>query len=174
MTTLLPEMCKPQVLTRTKLRVLDGLKSRHRFRTKITVHKSPVSLHPRTGNTLAGWWCSLCNHKDHWMSICCTHATFLNFMPRKDHSVLQHSVVQSCLTLQVTQGGCGCSIPGGIQGQAVCGSWQPGLVVGDTAHSRGVETRWSLWSFSTQAILRFYDSVIQNRISCCSRPERIL
>ena len=29
----------------------------------------------------------------------------------------------------------------GIQGQAGCGSGQPGLVVGDPAHSRGVETR---------------------------------
>ena len=29
-------------------------------------------------------------------------------------------------------------IPGGIQGQAGCGSGQPGLVVGDPAHSRGV------------------------------------
>ena len=34
-----------------------------------------------------------------------------------------------------------------------CGSGQPGLVVGDPARSRGVETGWSLWSFSTQAIL---------------------
>ena len=41
---------------------------------------------------------------------------------------------------QVAQGGCGCPIPGGIQGQAGCGSGQPGLVVGDPAHSRGVET----------------------------------
>ena len=39
-----------------------------------------------------------------------------------------------------------------IQGQAGCGSGQPGLVVGDPAHSRGVETRWSLRSFPTQAI----------------------
>ena len=31
---------------------------------------------------------------------------------------------------QVAQGGCGCSVPGCIQG----------LVVGDPAHSRGVET----------------------------------
>jgi len=31
--------------------------------------------------------------------------------------------------------------PGGIQGQAGCGSGQPGLVVGDPTHSRGVETR---------------------------------
>ena len=37
---------------------------------------------------------------------------------------------------QVAQGGCGCPIPGGIQGQAGCGSGQPGLVVGDPAHSR--------------------------------------
>ena len=40
---------------------------------------------------------------------------------------------------QVAQGGCGCPIPGGIQSQAGCGSGQPGLVVGDPAHSRGVE-----------------------------------
>ena len=46
---------------------------------------------------------------------------------------------------QVAQGGCGCPIPGGIQGQAGCGSGQPGLVVGDPAHSRGAGTRWSLW-----------------------------
>jgi len=57
---------------------------------------------------------------------------------------------------QVAQGGCGCPIPAGIQGQAGCGSGQPGLVVGDPAQSRGVETRWSLWSFSTQAILGFH------------------
>ena len=31
---------------------------------------------------------------------------------------------------QVAQGGCGCPIPGGIQGQAGCGSGQPGLVGG--------------------------------------------
>jgi len=38
---------------------------------------------------------------------------------------------------QVAQGGCGCPIPAGIQGQAGCGSGQPGLLVGDPAHSRG-------------------------------------
>jgi len=37
---------------------------------------------------------------------------------------------------QVAQGGCGCPIPGGIQGQAGCGSGQPGLVVG-TLHIEG-------------------------------------
>ena len=41
---------------------------------------------------------------------------------------------------QVAQGGCGCPIPGGIQGQAGCDSGQPGLVIGDPAHGRGVET----------------------------------
>ena len=38
---------------------------------------------------------------------------------------------------QVAQGGCGCPITEGIQGQAGRGSEQPGLVVGDPAHSRG-------------------------------------
>jgi len=42
---------------------------------------------------------------------------------------------------QVAQGGGRCPIPGGIQGQAGCGSGQPVLVVGDLAHSREVETR---------------------------------
>jgi len=61
---------------------------------------------------------------------------------------------------QVAQGGCGCPIPGGIQGQAGCGSGQPGLMVGDPACGRGVETRWSLWSFSTQAVLWFNISLM--------------
>jgi len=30
---------------------------------------------------------------------------------------------------QVAQEGCGCPIPGGIQGRAACGSGQPGLVL---------------------------------------------
>ena len=33
----------------------------------------------------------------------------------------------------------GCPIPAGIQGQAGCGSGQPGLLVGHPAHSRGLE-----------------------------------
>ena len=41
---------------------------------------------------------------------------------------------------QVAQGSCGCPIPGGTQDQAGCGSEQPGLVAGNPAHSRGVET----------------------------------
>ena len=40
---------------------------------------------------------------------------------------------------QVAQGGCGCPIPAGIQGQAGCGSGQPGLLVGDPSHSRGLK-----------------------------------
>jgi len=49
-------------------------------------------------------------------------------------------VVSGAALEQVAQGGCGCPIPGGIHGQAGCGSGQPGLLVGDSAHSRGVET----------------------------------
>lgn len=30
-------------------------------------------------------------------------------------------------------------------------------LIGDPAHSGGLETRWSLWLFSTQAILQLYD-----------------
>jgi len=45
----------------------------------------------------------------------------------------------SSFALNFAQGGCGCPVPGGIQGQAGCGSGQPGLVVGDPAHSRGLE-----------------------------------
>ena len=43
--------------------------------------------------------------------------------------------------LHVAQRGCGCPIPGGIQGKAGCGSGQPGLVVGNPACGRGIETR---------------------------------
>jgi len=39
------------------------------------------------------------------------------------------------------KGGCVCPVPGGIPGQAGCGSGQPGLVVGNPAHGRGVEIR---------------------------------
>lgn len=43
-------------------------------------------------------------------------------------------------------------------GQTGCGSGRPGLVVGDPARNRGVETSWSL-SFLTETILWFYDSL---------------
>ena len=41
---------------------------------------------------------------------------------------------------RLPKGGCGCPILEGIQCQTGCGSGQPGLVGGDPAHSRGVET----------------------------------
>ena len=44
-----------------------------------------------------------------------------------------------CLTLVICQ-----DSPGGIKGQAGCGSRQPGLVAGDPAHGRGIETGLSL------------------------------
>jgi len=59
---------------------------------------------------------------------------------------------------QVAQGGCGCPIPAGIQGQAGCGSGQPGLLVGDTAHSRGLGLDDHCGPF--QPILGFYHSMI--------------
>ena len=43
-----------------------------------------------------------------------------------------------------SQKGGRCPMPGGIQGQDGCGSGQPGLLVGNPTHSRGVETTWSL------------------------------
>ena len=57
---------------------------------------------------------------------------------------------------QVAQGGCGCPIPGGIQGQVGCGSGQPGLVVGDPAHSRGLKLDDHRGSFQPRP---FYDSM---------------
>jgi len=45
------------------------------------------------------------------------------------------------------QGGCGCPISGGIQGQIGCGIGQPNLA------GRGVGIGLSLRSFTTQAIL---------------------
>jgi len=62
---------------------------------------------------------------------------------------------------QVAQGGCGCPIPGGIQGQAGCGSGQPGLVVGDPAHSRGLELDDHCGPFQPRP---FYDSMNQSPV----------
>ena len=42
---------------------------------------------------------------------------------------------------QVAQRGCGCPIPGSVQGQVGWGFEQPGLVEGVPAHGRGVGTR---------------------------------
>ena len=58
---------------------------------------------------------------------------------------------------QVAQGGDGCPIPEGIQGQAGCDSGQPGLVVGDPARSRGLERGEHCGPFQARP---FCDSVI--------------
>jgi len=69
-------------------------------------------------------------------------ASYLDFLGRFRLDVRRKFFTQGGDALeQVAQGGCGCPIPGGIQGQAGCGSGQPDLVVGNPAHSRGVETR---------------------------------
>ena len=66
-------------------------------------------------------------------------------------------IIYRVMTLeQVAQGGCGCPIPGGIQGQAGCGSGQPGLLVGDPAHSRGLELDDHCGPFQPRP---FYDSL---------------
>ena len=65
---------------------------------------------------------------------------------------------------QVVQGGCGCPIPGGIQGQAGCGSGQPGLLVGDPAHSRGLELHEHCGPFQPRP---FYDSVKKQKPCAC-------
>jgi len=68
---------------------------------------------------------------------------------------------------QVAQGGCGCPIPGGIQGQAGCGSGQPGLLVGNPAHSRGLKLDDHCGPFQPRP---FYDSVTTARRDClCTR-----
>ena len=48
---------------------------------------------------------------------------------------------ETCSLEQVAERGCECPSPGDIQGQAGCGSRQPGLVVDDPAHSKGVEIK---------------------------------
>ena len=76
----------------------------------------------------------------------------------RNTKVIQYTMIGKALEY-VAQVGCRCSISGGIQGQAGCGSGQPSLVVDDPAHGRGVETQWSLWFFSTSAIQWFYDTM---------------
>jgi len=63
------------------------------------------------------------------------------------------------LIFLIVQGGCGCPIPGGIQGQAGCGSGQPGLVVGDPAHSRELKLNDHCGPFQPRP---FYDSMIRS------------
>ena len=66
--------------------------------------------------------------------------------------------------------------PGGIQGQAGCGSEQPGLVVGDSAHSRGLKLDGHCGPFQPRP---FYDSMILDHSFhinsfCTKRSEKIL
>ena len=60
---------------------------------------------------------------------------------------------------QVAHGGGGCPIPGGIQGRAGCGSGQPGLVVGDPAHSSGLKLNGYCDPFQPRS---FYDSMLDS------------
>jgi len=56
-------------------------------------------------------------------------------------------------------------------------AWFSSLVLavfGDPAHSRGVETQWSLWSFSTQANLWFYDSMNMGKTYKFIHPNLLL
>jgi len=64
---------------------------------------------------------------------------------RKSHSIPPTAIVGI--------GQMGCPIPGGIRGHG-CGSGQPGLVVGDPAHSRGLELDEHCGSFQSRP---FYD-----------------
>jgi len=58
----------------------------------------------------------------------------------KSPTLWELSLVSECFfTVAHHIGQCIAPIPAGIQGQAGCGSGQPGLVVGDPAHSRGLE-----------------------------------
>jgi len=72
---------------------------------------------------------------------------------------------------QVAQGGCGCPIPGGIPGQAGCGSGHPGLVVGDPAHSRGLELDEHCGPFQPGPS---YDSMIYGDVVILFRWEQTI
>ena len=64
---------------------------------------------------------------------------------------------------------CGCPIPGGIQGQAGCGSGQPGLLVGDPAHSRGLKPNDHCGPFQPRP---FYDSFYDSLLHYASYQEK--
>ena len=69
---------------------------------------------------------------------------------------------------QVAQPGCGCPIPADIQGQAGCGSGQPGLVVGDPARGRGLKLNDDCGPFQPRP---FYDSMTWATLpQTCSIP----
>ena len=55
-----------------------------------------------------------------------------------------------------------CPIPGGIQGQAGCGFGQPGLVVGNPAHSRGLKLNDHCGPFQPRP---FYDPTIPKKVA---------
>jgi len=59
---------------------------------------------------------------------------------------------------QAAQRSWGCPLPGRAQGQVGWSSEHPGLGEDVPAHGRGVGTRWSSRSLSTQTILGFYAS----------------
>ena len=61
---------------------------------------------------------------------------------------------------QVAHGGCGCPISEGIQGQAGCGSGQPGLLVGDPAHRRGLKLNDHCGPFQPRPL---YDFVLGDK-----------
>jgi len=81
--------------------------------------------------------------------VCTAHKSHLSCFRRSERSLAVLFIISSPTRSRITsgsnaleqaaQGGCGCPIPAGIQGQAGCGSGQPGLLVGDPAHSRGLE-----------------------------------
>ena len=54
---------------------------------------------------------------------------------------------------QVAQGGCGCPLPGSIQGRAGWSCEQPGVVVGVPAYDGGAGTRWCERSLPAQSML---------------------
>jgi len=76
------------------------------------------------------------------------------------HSPKGAALQSSQLLEQVAQGGCGCPVPAGIQGQAGCGSEQPGLLVGDPAHSRGLKLDDHCGPFQPRP---FYDLILRLR-----------
>jgi len=77
------------------------------------------------------------------------------------------------------QRGCGCPVPGGVQGHAGWGPGQPGLVlnvrVGGPVCGRGVGDSWCLRPLPTRAILWFCQSVYQSLLPDRTRSlQRIL
>jgi len=88
------------------------------------------------------------------------HHLYKKFFAKQKRTVDLHSFTFSSeigINLeQVAQGGCGCPIPGGIQGQAGCGSGQPGLVVGNRTHRRGLKLDDHYGPFQPRS---FYDSM---------------